>query len=183
MSYPSSDITVFDIEADGFLEDSKSIHCISIKHVSPNLSYHDNLYGDLLSRDNVYEHLVAKKCPIIGHNIIYYDIPMIKKFYGIDLVKELGRENIIDTLIMSQTLFPDRKLPIGCPTSVKNPVTKRLDKVTPHSLEAWGYRVSNKKIEIYDWRVFSEEILKRCFIDVEINYKTYLQLLKEANLL
>jgi hypothetical protein len=38
---------------------------------------------------------------IVGHNIIGYDIPMIKKFYNIDLIAILGKEAIIDTYLWS----------------------------------------------------------------------------------
>jgi hypothetical protein len=54
--------------------------------------------------------------------------------------------------------------------------------IGPHGLEAWGYRVGNRKIEIHDWRTFTPEIIERCEVDVLINEKVYYALLKEAGL-
>lgn len=186
MVFPKSEIIVFDIEANGLIEEATNIWCIAYKTVfqdsliENNVLYHAT---DLkLCKEDVYTALVEKGYSLVGHNIISYDIPMIKKFYGIDLIKLLGKDKIIDTLIMSQTLFPDRPLPKGCPVSIKNPVTNRLQKVTPHSLEAWGYRLGQKKVEIHDWREFTPEILDRCTVDVNINYKVYLELLREAGI-
>lgn len=169
---------VFDIEANGLLEDATEIWCVSFLYLDNR--YKQTLYKASLNRDNITAHFHGRK--LIGHNIINYDIPMIKKFFGIDLTKEVGRDNVIDTLIMSQCLYPDRPLPPGCPTSIKNPITGRSKNITPHSLEAWGYRCGRKKIEIHDWRVFTPEIVSRCEEDVLINTDTYIKLLKEARL-
>jgi hypothetical protein len=49
-------------------------------------------------------------------------------------------------------------------------------------LEAWGYRVGFKKIEIHDWRFFDDDMLSRCQADVHINKLAYLKMLEEAGL-
>lgn len=169
---------VWDIEANGLLEDSTSIHCISIKDLYTNTTSTYSL--DTLTKDNIFN-AFNYSTKIIGHNIIGYDIPMIKKFYGIDLVELVGKGAIVDTYLMSLVLFPDRQLPRGCPTFVLDPFG-RMKKIGPHSLEAWGYRVGVKKIEIHDWRYFTPEIISRCEVDVEINEKVYYKLLEEAGL-
>ena len=167
---------VFDIEANGLLEDSTEIWCICGKWVDRDgrfsLSDKD---GDL----NFIHNLLDTDL-LIGHNIINYDIPMIRKFYGIDLIETLGIERICDTYILSQLLYPDRQLPKGCPESIYNPVLKKSKKVGPHSLEAWGYRCGHKKIEIHDWRTFTPDIITRCEVDVDINVETYFKLMKEV---
>jgi hypothetical protein len=169
---------VWDIEANGLIEEATEIWCISSSFLgSENIH---TLQGNSLTKDYIYDMLVLPKMPIIGHYIINYDIPMIKKFFGIDLIKELGNERIIDTNLFSQVLHPDRQLPKGCPTSIPNPVNKSSKKITPHSLEAWGYRCGRKKIEIHDWRTFTPDIINRCEEDVQINKETYRLLLKEA---
>jgi hypothetical protein len=83
---------------------------------------------------------------------------------------------------MSQVLNPDRELPRGCPTTIRNPVTNKSKAIGPHGLEAWGYRVGYKKVEIHDWREFTPEMIERCEMDVTINEKVYKALLKEAGL-
>jgi hypothetical protein len=170
---------VFDIEANGLLDDVSEVWCISFKNIDTQDSM--TLSGDTLTADNIRQ-AFSLKDRIIGHNIICYDLPLLKKMYNLDLISILGKEAIVDTLLLSQVLNPDRELPRGCPTTIRNPVTKRGKAVTPHSLEAWGYRVGYKKIEIYDWTTFSPEMLERCEVDVEINEKVYYTLLKEAGL-
>lgn len=172
---------VFDLEADGLLEDSTVVHCICGKYLDQDGIFSKfTLHSDHLNKDYILKCFSNKK--IIGHNIVAYDLPMIKKFYDIDLIDLVGIENIVDTYILSQLLYPDRQLPKGCPTSVFNPVTKRHKKIGPHGLESWGYRVGHKKIEIHDWRYFDDAMLDRCETDVLINEKVYYKLLEEAGL-
>ena len=97
---------VFDIEANGLLEDSTTIYCICWKDLDTNFS--GEMSGSNLNSQMVFD-VFNCSTKIIGHNVINYDIPMIKKFYGIDLIDLLGREAIVDTYLMSQVLYPDRK--------------------------------------------------------------------------
>ena len=177
----SLDCLVFDIEANGLYEDATTIHCICGKYLDQEGIFSKfSLYSDHLTADYITKCFSGKK--IIGHNIINYDIPMIKKFYGVDLIELVGIENIVDTYILSQLLYPDRQLPKGCPQVVFNPITRKSKKIGPHGLESWGYRVGYKKIEIHDWRTFDENMLDRCETDVLINEKVYYKLLEEAGL-
>jgi hypothetical protein len=168
---------IFDIEANGLLDDATSVHCLCIKDIETKEEV--SLYGKSLNKKEILNHLNGD---IAGHNIIGYDIPLLKKFYGFNLIDILGKEAIWDTYIMSKTLYPDRPMPKGCPDSVINPLIGKSKKIGPHGLEAWGWRVGIKKIEIHDWRFFSPEILKRCMFDVNINEKVYYELLREAGL-
>jgi hypothetical protein len=170
---------VFDIEANGLLDTVTSIHCISFKYVGTEDKC--TLSEDGLDKDNILA-MFYDATTIIGHNIIGYDLPLLNQMYGIDLIKILGREAVVDTLIMSQVLNPDRELPRGCPTTIRNPVTNKSKAIGPHGLEAWGYRVGYKKVEIHDWREFTPEMIERCEMDVTINEKVYKALLKEAGL-
>lgn len=169
---------VFDIEGDGLLDTIQNVHCISIKNIDSKEKrtlIQPKIKADILSfLDGIDQ--------IIGHNIIGFDIPLLKMFYGIDLISMFKPEDIIDTYLWSKVLYPDRPVPKGCPTSIKNPVTNKLKKIGAHGLEAWGWRAGQKKIEIHDWRTFNEDIIKRCEIDVDINEKVYFMLLKEAGI-
>ncbi len=173
------DDLVFDCEANGLLDTVSEVHCIC--GVPLLTTDKISLYQSSLNSKNV-EDLFMSYNKIIGHNIIGYDIPLIKMFYGIDLIKLKGIENIVDTYIISQVLHPDRQLPNGCPTSLLNPVTRTIKKIGPHGLEAWGYRVGFKKIEIHDWRYFDEKMLERCLGDIDINKAVYFELMKEAGI-
>lgn len=178
-------IIVFDIEANG-LEDVSKIHCIVAKDInnsSPDLylrrfyNYHTNLADYDFPLFKVKDFFDNQKV-LIGHNIIGYDNDLLERFFNIDLSDKI----IVDTLIMSQTLNPDRKLPAKCPPSVYNPVTGQNDKIGPHSLAAWGYRVGRYKPEHYDWENFSPKMLVRCTEDVEIQTLVFFELLKEAGM-
>ena len=173
---------VFDIEANGLLEDATSIHCICGKYLGHTGIFSKfSLHSEHLTRDSILKVFTGAN-KIICHNQINYDIPMIKKFYDIDLIGLVGIENVVDTYILSQLLYPDRQLPKGCPQVVFNPVTRKSKKIGPHGLESWGYRVGHKKIEIHDWRYFDDAMLDRCETDVLINEKVYYKLLEEAGL-
>jgi len=91
---------------------------------------------------------------LAGHNFVDYDVPLMKKILNFYFQGEL-----FDTFIVSQLCDPDR--PGG------------------HGLAAWGERFGIPKPEHEDWSQFSPEMLYRCEQDVEINYRVYLQLLKE----
>src|SRR5210317_1662898 len=67
--------------------------------------------------------LVEQYDQIIGHNIIGFDAPVLRKVWSIGIKKSKA----VDTLILSRLLNP------------------QLD--GGHSLKAWGSRLSNNKIE------------------------------------
>ncbi len=169
---------VWDIEANGLLEDSTRIWCLAYKNIDTGET------GGFVIPEPTKRQIIqlfADKV-LIGHNIIKYDIPMLSKFYQLDVIGLFGKESIIDTYLWSQILYPDRPMPKGCPESIHNPITHRSHKIGPHGLESWGYRTGRKKIEIHDWTKYDESILKRCMEDVEINVDTYFKLLKEAGM-
>lgn len=176
-------ILTFDAEADGFVEEASVIHCIYAVDYKTGDRYLGYDRDDLVPRQRDYD-ITIEQCVdvmssadvLIGHNIIKYDLDLIKKITGVDL----SNKKLIDTLVLSQTLNPDRALPKGCPTSVQNPVTKKLELITPHSVAAWAYRFGDRKVGIHDWREFNPEILKRCVVDVGIQERILSALLEEA---
>lgn len=86
---------------------------------------------------------------VIGHNFIRFDKQAIKKHLNYDI----PTDKITDTLILSKMM---------------NPI---LD--GGHSMEMWATRFFMKKQEHEDWSCFSEEMLKRCQTDVQLNVKIY----------
>lgn len=174
---------VFDTEANGLLKDTPEfpaatqMHCLVTKNVDTRDVF--KFYGD---KDVPGDHgsiitginYLSKAEELIGHNILGYDIPLIEKLYGIRI-----RTHMVDTLVLSKILNSDRQLPKGCPGSVPNSITGKNDRIGPHSLAAWGYRVGRFKPEYHDWSVFTMEMLHRCAEDVEINYLVYLEELQE----
>ena len=143
---------VFDIEADNLYEDATQIWCIVTKDIDTS---EVRQYGPEAIDEGCSNLLHARL--LIGHNIINYDVPLVEKLCGVDLL----HIELYDTLVVSRLLNPDRK--------------------GGHSLAAWGQRCGRKKPEHEDWTQFSPEMLHRCTEDVEINHGTYLMLLEEAN--
>ena len=94
---------------------------------------------------------------LIGHNIIGFDIPMIQKFFDVNLFE--GKE-ILDTLVLSRLLNPTRE--------------------GGHSLEKWGFKLGFNKIDFEEYENYSVDMLNYCVRDVQLNTKVFYQLKKEA---
>lgn len=97
-----------------------------------------------------------EKPTFIGHNILSYDIPVLKRLLGL----ECTTKQIIDTLIMSRLFNYTRQ--------------------GGHSLDSWGERLSFPKTEFNDFTKYSDEMLKYCINDVRLNNKVYTYLLNEG---
>lgn len=156
---------VFDLEANGFYAEANTVWCMVVKDIDEK----DMIFA--FEPDEIEEGIgfLEQADELIGHNIVGYDLPLLKKLYGFDY------NNVItDTLIMSRLFNADRRKP-----------TKDWNIKTmggPHSLGAWGYRVGRGKPSHDEWDRFSPEMLHRCQEDVEINHLTYLKLLKEMQI-
>jgi len=147
---------IFDIETDGLFDVCTKIHCLVLKDV-------DNNKILSLSVDEALDKL-SKADVIIGHNIIKFDIPVIKKLYP----NFKTEAKIFDTLVATRLLFPD----------VKEKDFQRKDFprdcIGRHSLKAWGNRIGNYKAEFdTDWKTFTPEMLEYCKQDVEVTYNLY----------
>ena len=86
---------------------------------------------------------------LLGHNIIDFDTPVLKKFLGISF----DNHKIIDTLVMSR---------------LHNP---QLEK--GHSLKSWGERLGFPKGDFNDWSGPSPEMAAYCEIDLDLTHKVY----------
>jgi hypothetical protein len=171
---------VWDVEANGLLDTVSKVHCLVLKNIDTGEVI--RLYGSGLTKENII-HSFTKFKPkkIIGHNIIGYDIPLLRKMYSIDLIDLLGPDAIVDTYLWSQVSFPDRPMPRGCPEVLRSS-TGKSKRIGPHGLESWGWRVGERKIEINDWSTFDESMLNRCEVDVNINERVYYALLDEMGM-
>ena len=82
---------VFDVEADGLLDDATKIHCLSYTADGSN---YDTLFDYNDMRD-----LILSQRGLVGHNIIRYDAPLLEKILGIKI-----KARLFDTLPMSWVL-------------------------------------------------------------------------------
>lgn len=148
-----------DLEANGFLKNATRVHCGVFKEMNGEVvKFRPHQVEEMLKYLDTVDVLIM-------HNGIGYDWPLLKKLYDYDYK---GKK--VDTLIMSRLLNPKRQVPFMCPNK----------KAGPHSIEAWGWRVGRGKPEHNDWEVFSEQMLHRCYEDVEILALVYSELMKEA---
>lgn len=94
--------SVCDIETDGFLNEVTKIHIVGIQ-----LSGKDDVIylGDETRIKNMLSYHIDNKIPIVFHNGILFDIPVIEKLYNIDLSELM----IIDTLALSWYLNVNHK--------------------------------------------------------------------------
>lgn len=168
---------VFDVEANGLLDEISEVWCMAGVCVEDGTE--SFLDRQDLSRESILEFFKGYST-IIGHNIIGYDIPLIKKMYNLNLHDLYDPIDIIDTYIWSRVLNPDRELPPGCPTSIKNNITKKSKRIGPHSLEAHAFSLGKAKISIDDWSVYDSSIITRCLVDIKINLEVFNKLLKEC---
>ena len=137
---------IFDIEANGL--DPTQIFCI----VAVDVDTQDVYSFGCPDIEEGYK-LLQSADKLIGHNIIGYDIPAVKKVADIDL----SDKKIVDTLVLSRLFKPTRE--------------------GGHGLESWGYRLGFKKGDYGQsegaWDAYTPEMLEYCRTDVLLNLKVY----------
>jgi len=87
-------MTVFDVEADGLLDQATKIHVLSYKTKDGIVSTHD--YDEMRT-------FFTQADTLVGHNIIRYDIPLVEKLLNIKVTA-----NLVDTLALSWYINHDR---------------------------------------------------------------------------
>jgi len=108
--------------------------------------------------DSLQQYLEGEQ--VVGHNIIGFDAPILKKVWGVGIPDN----SLVDTLVMSRLYKPD--IEVVLPKEGKAP--------TLHSLEAWGYRLGSYKIGFTDFDSgWSEEMATYCEQDVQLLEKLY----------
>ena len=182
---------VFDTEATDLLNSSSIDYKASPYRLKDGFKMHCAVFINLHNIDDIVTfkpnelHKIEKYVKglkrVVGHNIINYDLLMMKLYLGIDYSISpdslAGNEcKIDDTLIISKTLNPDRWF--------------------GHSIEAWGRQL---KLEKIDWRsravelglidkkspkgaefkVYHPEMLDYCVRDAQVNTKVALVLEQE----
>ena len=168
---------VFDLETNGLLNDTTRIHCLALHWCEDNRteSFNDEPYGppaaikeDAPMAGNYAIHTglqwLETADVIIGHNIINFDIPVIKRIYSWFNPGGI----IIDTLVLSRLYHPNLF-----------DIDKKTNKIPQklwgrHSLEAYGYRLGEYKGDFSkttDWKKWSQEMEDYCKQDVAVTTK------------
>lgn len=159
---------LFDLESTGLLRRGSTIHCIVMRDVS---TPDDAQVFDHQPERAVIQGVkqLERADTLIGHNIINYDIPLIKEQFS-DFNPQ---GQVVDTLVLSRLFYPhiiDRdyeRRPSGMPQRLYG----------RHSLEAWGYRLRCFKGDFGkhegNWAVYTPEMLDYCIQDTQVTFKLY----------
>ncbi len=164
-------VMLFDIETNGLaLEDITTIHTMTVYDSKTNTF---TRYDQKKVREGVKR--LMKADTVVGHNIINFDIPVIKKFYPAFQPKK-----VLDTLIWARLVFADIK-DIDFTLVKKGKLPSKL--LGSHSLAAYGYRLGELKGDFNnddtDWSMFTEEMSLYCEQDVRVTKKLYEKLLSK----
>ena len=164
----------FDIETNALedftnLSDLETVHCLSV--YDPMTPKMVTFAGDSIHRGLT---ALAEADRIVGHNVIKFDIPALKKLYGFSppLVK------VVDTLVMSRCIFSDlRNEDFG-----RNNFDPKL--VGSHSLKAWGHRMNKATKLTYGeedgaFDNYNDEMRKYCERDCIVTQLLYDYLIKQ----
>lgn len=133
--------TVADIEADALLDEATKIHVLSYEMQSGG----EGSFPEYERIARFFKYHIDKKIPIVMHNGIGYDVPLVEKLLNVDLSKVM----LIDTLSVSWYLNTDRML---------------------HGLDSFfaDYGIAKPKVD--DWEGLTyDEYRHRCEQDVKIN--------------
>ena len=139
--------TVFDLESNGLRGVADKCWCICYTDLNSDLEEIGSGSIPLPDTEKVKE-FFRKETTFVGHNIIRFDIPLIRDLYG--LTQEV---EVVDTLGLSWYLYPN---------------------LLKHGLEEHGVRFGIPKPVIEDWDSLTvEEYVYRCEEDVKINTQLF----------
>ena len=157
---------IFDLESDGLYDNVTTIFCIVIHDIGRQQTF---TYGpdDIAS---ALDHLATADV-LIGHNILFYDIPVLQKLHQTAL-----KGRILDTLICTRLIWPKEVL--------YNLDDEQYPQVPPKlkggaSLKAWGWRLADHKIDFKDFSHYSQEMLDYCVQDVNVTLKLWQHISKQ----
>jgi hypothetical protein len=157
---------VFDLETNGFIRKGfDRIHCLVTRDLDTGEVHQYNDQGGACEPIVTGIKYLAEAELLAGHNIIGYDLEIIRELYP--WWEDKGIE-LVDTLILSRLLFP-HILGIDYKRRQKDMPMKLYGR---HSLEAWGWRLDYHKGDYKDhadWEHWSEEMQDYCVRDVQVS--------------
>ena len=167
---------ILDLESNGLLNKASRIHCVALHYCDENIT---EAYNDerIPSDDPKYLPMGNRSITtaitnietadvIVGHNIIGFDLPLIKRLYPFFTYPPV----IVDTLLLSRLYHPNL-YDIDKKQEWKDMPTKLYGS---HSLKAYGYRLGLHKGDFgedTDWKEWSQEMQDYCVQDVKVTEK------------
>jgi hypothetical protein len=161
----SGNTLVFDLESNGLLNDVTKIHCLVIheQETGETIAYNDEGNAEPITRG---VQRLEDADVIVGHNVIGYDIPCLRKIYSWFAPTAM----VVDTLLLSRLYHTDM-LNIDQTRKFKQ---MPLQLYGRHSLESYGYRLGEYKGSFgkdTDWQEWSQEMQDYCVQDVNVTRK------------
>ena len=151
---------VFDLETDGLYDQATTVFCAVIYDINKQQTFSYGPY-DIVS---ALAHLATADV-LIGHNIIFYDLPVLQKLHSF-----VCKTRIIDTLICTRLIWPKEVLyDLDVEQYPQVPAKNR----GTASLKTWGWRLADHKITFKDFSEYSEEMLRYCIQDVKVTTKLF----------
>lgn len=161
---------IFDLEADNLYDDVTQVWCIVTRDVDTGEvhTFDPKSISDGLK-------LLGQADELIGHNIINYDLRVLKKLHDFDTDAKL-----VDTLVYSRTIWPDiREVDFKLHKQGKMPMAL----LGRQSLKAWGYRLGELKGDfggdIESFGAYSEEMLQYCVQDTAVTAKLHQKIMEK----
>jgi hypothetical protein len=161
---------IFDLETDGLYDDVTCIHCICIHDLNAKQTF---VFNDTGSEQPVVKgvQMLEDASHLIGHNIISYDIPVVRKLFP----WFKPEATLLDTLVLSRIYHADRLAEDHLHKTKKWP-NLPLQLFGRHSLESYGYRLGEYKGSFgktTDWKEWSQEMEDYMVQDVNVTRKLW----------
>ena len=150
---------IWDLETNGLIPEVDTIWCLVMQDITTKEIYSYSDFDDNLPSLEEGLQKLLKADLIAGHNIIGYDLPVLKRLLGWE---PRPSQTVWDTLLMSQLCMFQR--------------THR------HGLAGWGEFFKYPKGDYNDWTNYNQEMLTYCIQDVTLNTKVYERLSREASI-
>jgi len=145
---------MFDIETDDLLKN------VTKQWILYTIDLDSGEKRHWLDGDLGWKKVLSEATLLVGHNICNFDLMVLEKLFNFIPSKHT---KIHDTLILSQVLDYKRFGTLG------------------HGLATWGLSLDYPKGDYDDWSHYSEEMLKYCERDCDLNEKVYRILIAELN--
>ena len=155
---------IWDLEADHLLKEVTQVWC----HVFRDVHTDEVHTFDPTQTQEALEFMDNAKT-LIGHNIIDYDLRVMKKLYDFTF-----KGKIVDTLVYSRTIWPHLKeLDFSLHRQGKHPAKL----IGSHSLKAWGIRLGELKGDYNSgsesFAAYTPEMLTYCIQDTQVTKVLY----------
>lgn len=171
---PETPALLFDIETDGLLDVTSTVHCICAMEYPTG-----KLFSFGPGRISEGLELLANAPLLVAHNGLCFDKPALAKLYP-----SIPLPRLFDTLTASRLIWTNLKdLDFN---RLRSQAKRKKPSATAfpaklcgkHSLEAWGYRLGEYKgdygkITENAWAQWSQEMQTYCEQDVAVLFKLY----------